>query len=101
MIQPERGGRYPIWGENRAARCGGGASRRACVAWATTEKKDYAPSADPEKSQSGLARLLSVNECEEDIRVSRPALIKMLIICAAMLTIQFLVYFAYQPVWSH
>jgi len=25
----------------------------------------------------------------------------MLIICAAMLTIQFLVYFAYQPVWSH
>jgi hypothetical protein len=33
--------------------------------------------------------------------VSRTALIKMLIICAAMLTIQLLVYFAYQPVWPH
>jgi hypothetical protein len=33
--------------------------------------------------------------------VSTFGLLKMLIICVAMLTIQFLAYFAYQPVWPH
>jgi len=64
-------------------------------------KKITRQAPDPEKSQSGLARLLSANEYEEDIRVSTSTLIKMLIICAAMLTVQLLVYFAYQPVWPH
>ena len=36
-----------------------------------------------------------------EVQVSTSALIKMLIICAAMLTIQLLAYFAYQPVWPH
>jgi len=64
-------------------------------------KKITRQAPDPEKSQSGLARLLLANEYEEDIRVSTSTLIKMLIICAAMLTVQLLVYFAYQPVWPH
>jgi hypothetical protein len=72
------------------------------VLWGQQPRKKITRQAPtPEKSQSGLARLLSVNECGEDIRVSTPALIKMLIICAVMLTLQLLVYFAYQPVWPH
>jgi hypothetical protein len=53
-----------------------------------------------EKPHSGLPRLLSASEYRKGGQVSRRALIKMLIICGAMLTIQLLAYFAYQPIGS-
>jgi len=52
-----------------------------------------------EKTHSGLTRLLSASEYR-GVQVSRRALIKMLVICGAMLTIQLLAYFAYQPIGS-
>ena len=42
--------------------------------------------------------LANPSEYGEDVQVSTPELIRMLIICAAMLTIELLAYFAYQPV---
>ena len=52
-------------------------------------EKDYAGErATPGKPQSDLAPIANAQTSTEDVQVSTPELIRMLIICAAVLTIQ-------------
>ena len=68
-----------------------------CSVGNITQKRLLAPTARPRNT---LVRpcLLAKGKANGGCPMSTTALIKMLIICAAMLTIQLLAYFAFQPV---
>jgi hypothetical protein len=66
-----------------------------------TEKKEFRAKSLTRKNHSPASLACYAQTSPRGVQVSTSALIKMLIICAAMLTIQLLAYFAYQPVWPH